>query len=51
MFYLEDNSEDEKKVQESSLNKTADVYHGKAPPGILVSFIHPRLSLLEAQSG
>ncbi|XP_006245727.1 phosphatidate phosphatase LPIN2 isoform X5 [Rattus norvegicus] len=35
MFYLEDNSEDEKKVQESSLSKTAGVYHGKAPPGIL----------------
>uniref|UniRef100_A0A8C6MQG8 phosphatidate phosphatase n=2 Tax=Mus TaxID=862507 RepID=A0A8C6MQG8_MUSSI len=35
MLYLEDNSEDEKTVQESSLSKTASVYHGKAPPGIL----------------
>ncbi|XP_006524849.1 phosphatidate phosphatase LPIN2 isoform X1 [Mus musculus] len=35
MLYLEDNSEDEKTVQESSLSKPASVYHGKAPPGIL----------------
>lgn len=44
MFYLEDNSEDEK-VQESSLSKTAGVYRGKAPAGILVSSIHPCLPL------
>ncbi|XP_032149165.1 phosphatidate phosphatase LPIN2 isoform X2 [Sapajus apella] len=34
MFYLEDNIED-KEVCEGSLNKTQDVYHDKAPPGIL----------------
>ncbi|XP_075812553.1 phosphatidate phosphatase LPIN2 isoform X1 [Microtus pennsylvanicus] len=34
MFYLEDNSEDEK-AQESSFSKTAGVYRDKAPPGIL----------------
>ncbi|XP_069885587.1 phosphatidate phosphatase LPIN2 isoform X1 [Dipodomys merriami] len=34
MFYLEDDSEEEK-VQESSLNRTPGVYHGKAPPNIL----------------
>lgn len=51
MFFLEENSEDEKKVQESSLSKTAGVYHGKAPPGILVSSLLPCLSWLEAQSG
>uniref|UniRef100_A0A8C2LYE0 phosphatidate phosphatase n=1 Tax=Cricetulus griseus TaxID=10029 RepID=A0A8C2LYE0_CRIGR len=34
MFYLEDNSEDEK-AQDSSLSKTAGVYRGRAPPGIL----------------
>lgn len=45
MFYLEDNSEDEKKVQASSLSETTGVYHDKAPPGILVSFIHPCLFL------
>lgn len=45
MSYLEDNSEDEKKVQESLLSKTAGVYHGKAPPGILVSSLLPCLSL------
>ncbi|XP_076773529.1 phosphatidate phosphatase LPIN2 isoform X1 [Arvicanthis niloticus] len=35
MFYLEDNSEDERRVQENSLSKTTSVYRGKAPPGIL----------------
>lgn len=45
MFYLEDNSEDEK-AQESSLSKTAGVYRDKAPPGILVSCIHPCLHCL-----
>lgn len=45
MFYLEDNSEDEK-AQESSLSKTAGVYRDKAPPGILVSSIHPCLRCL-----
>lgn len=52
MFYLEDDSEDEEKVHEDSLRKTEDVYHGKAPAGILVSYIHQcsgRCSLL-AQS-
>ncbi|XP_066103670.1 phosphatidate phosphatase LPIN2 isoform X1 [Saccopteryx bilineata] len=34
MFYLEDDSEDEK-VRGGSLSKTEDVYHGKAPAGIL----------------
>ncbi|XP_042531293.1 phosphatidate phosphatase LPIN2 isoform X1 [Dipodomys spectabilis] len=34
MFYLEDDSEEEK-VKESSLNRTPGVYHGKAPPNIL----------------
>ncbi|CAK6447782.1 unnamed protein product [Pipistrellus nathusii] len=34
MFYLEDDSEDEK-VHEDSLSKTEDVYYGKAPAGIL----------------
>lgn len=34
MFYLEDDSGDEK-VHEGVLNKTEDVYHGKAPAGIL----------------
>ncbi|XP_010333831.3 phosphatidate phosphatase LPIN2 isoform X3 [Saimiri boliviensis] len=34
MFYLEDDIEDEE-VCEGSLNKTQDVYHDKAPPGIL----------------
>lgn len=41
MFYLEDDSEDEEKVHKGILSKTQAVYHGKAPPGILVSFIHP----------
>lgn len=40
MFYLEDDSEDEEKVHEDSLSKTEDVYYGKAPAGILVSYIH-----------
>ena len=40
MFYLEDDSEDEEKVHEGSLGKTEDVYRGKAPAGILVSYIH-----------
>lgn len=40
MFYLEDDSEVEKKVHEGFLSKTEDVYHGKAPAGILVSYIH-----------
>ncbi|XP_050998714.1 phosphatidate phosphatase LPIN2 [Acomys russatus] len=35
MFYLEDNSEDEEKVEGSSLSNPAGVYRGKAPPGIL----------------
>ncbi|XP_029420138.1 phosphatidate phosphatase LPIN2 isoform X2 [Nannospalax galili] len=35
MFHLEDNSEDEEKVQENLLSQTAGVYRGKAPPGIL----------------
>ncbi|XP_012507573.1 PREDICTED: phosphatidate phosphatase LPIN2 [Propithecus coquereli] len=35
MFYLEDDSEDGEKVPEGSLSKTQDVYHDKAPPGIL----------------
>lgn len=38
MFYLEDDSEDEK-VHEDSESKTEDVYYGKAPAGLLVSFI------------
>lgn len=44
MFYLEDDSkeeeEEEEKVHEDSLNKTEGVYHGKAPAGILVSYMH-----------
>lgn len=40
MFYLEDDSEDEEEVHEGSLSKTEDIYHGKAPAGILVSYIH-----------
>ncbi|XP_019611320.2 phosphatidate phosphatase LPIN2 isoform X1 [Rhinolophus sinicus] len=35
MFYLEDDSEDEEEVHEGSLSKTEDIYHGKAPAGIL----------------
>ncbi|XP_045880022.1 phosphatidate phosphatase LPIN2 isoform X1 [Meles meles] len=39
MFYLEDDNkyeeEEEEKVHEDSLSKTEDVYHGKAPAGIL----------------
>lgn len=41
MFYIEDDSEDaEEKVNEGPFSRTEDVYHGKAPPGILVSAIH-----------
>lgn len=40
MFYLEDDSEDEEKVHEDSLRKTEDIYYGKAPTSILVSYIH-----------
>lgn len=41
MFYLEDDSEDEEeKVHEDSLSKTEGIYHGKAPAGILVSYMH-----------
>ncbi|XP_037662259.1 phosphatidate phosphatase LPIN2 isoform X3 [Choloepus didactylus] len=35
MFFLEDDSEEEKKVPEGSLSKTQGVYRGKAPSGIL----------------
>lgn len=46
MFYIEDDSEDaEEKVNEGPFSRTEDVYHGKAPPGILVSAIHQYLLL------
>lgn len=36
MFYIEDDSEDaEEKVNEGPFSRTEDVYHEKAPPGIL----------------
>ncbi|XP_016012440.2 phosphatidate phosphatase LPIN2 isoform X1 [Rousettus aegyptiacus] len=35
MFYLEDDSDVEKKAYEGFLSKAEDVYHGKAPAGIL----------------
>lgn len=42
MFYLEDSKdeEEEEKFHEGSLSKTGGVYHGKAPAGILVSYMH-----------
>lgn len=42
MFYLEDDNkyeEEEEEVHEDSLSKTEGVYHGKAPAGILVSYM------------
>lgn len=49
MFYLEgDSTDEEKKVCEGLLSETEGVYHGKAPAGILVSYLHqcPSLCLL-----
>lgn len=52
MFSLEDDSEDkEEKVHEGSLSKSEGVYHGKAPAGILVSYVHGCVICLLAQSG
>lgn len=41
MFYLEDDSDVEKKAYEGFLSKAEDVYHEKAPAGILVSYLYP----------
>lgn len=52
MFSLEDDSGDEEeKVHEGSLSKSEGVCRGKAPAGILVSYVHRCVLCLLAQSG